>query len=176
MKSIFTIAIIAGIATGLLCFGLFVSLNALDMKPLAEHSFWYFPLYGLGLSAGMWYRRFKINGGFLRMWEGCCIGMLTNSFAATVYAMCVWAFLLNTPKMVESHRQNIKTVSEQYIQQTDRQEEKELYQNFLDKELANVNASSISLDIGIKTTVIGFVFGLLFGALFRKSRTLQEVS
>lgn len=174
MKSIFIIAIIVGITTGLLCFGLFFSLNALGMKPLAEHSFLYFPLYGLGLSAGMWYRRFKMNGGFLRMWEGCCIGMLTNFFAATVYALCVWAFLLNTPDMVESHRQNIKTVSEQYIQQTDKQEEKDLYQNFLNTELAKVSASSISLDIGIKTTVIGFVFGLLFGALFRKSKTLQD--
>jgi len=80
MKSLLRLGFVSGILGGILYLLFFYVVYLTQADPLNSHlkSLEFF-LYILLIVLPLYYYRFKINGGFLRFWEGLIIGGI-NSF------------------------------------------------------------------------------------------------
>lgn len=85
--------LLAGLATGVLCFGYFLGLYALGVPPLGNIRVLDYGIHLIMIVATVWYYRKRIGHGRLHLWEGLTIGYILNTVAALVTGWLVYGFV-----------------------------------------------------------------------------------
>ena len=85
--------LLAGLATGVLCFFYFLGLYALGVPPLGNIRVLDYGIHIIMIGATIWYYRRKIGQGRLHLWEGLTIGYVLNTAAALVTGWLVYLFV-----------------------------------------------------------------------------------
>lgn len=85
--------LLAGLATGILCFGYFLGLYALGVPPLGNIRVLDYGIHVIMIGATVWYYRKRIGHGRLHLWEGLTIGYVLNTVAALVTGWLVYGFV-----------------------------------------------------------------------------------
>ena len=85
--------LLAGLATGVLCFGYFLGLYALGVPPLGNIRVLDYGIHIIMIGATIWYYRKRIGHGRLHLWEGLTIGYVLNTVAALVTGWLVYLFV-----------------------------------------------------------------------------------
>ena len=87
------IPLLAGLATGVLCFLYFLALYAAGIPPLGNIRVLDYGIHIIMMIATVWYYRKYIGHGRLHLWEGLTIGYVLNTIAAIVTGWLVYLFV-----------------------------------------------------------------------------------
>ena len=87
------IPLLAGLATGVLCFLYFLALYAIGVPALGNIRVLDFGIHIIVMVAAVWYYRKYIGHGHLHLWEGLTIGYVLNTIAALVTSWLVYLFV-----------------------------------------------------------------------------------
>ncbi len=87
------IPLLAGLATGLLCFLYFLGLYAVGVPALGNIRVLDYGIHIIMMIATVWYYRKYIGHGRLHLWEGLTIGYVLNTVAALVTGWLVYLFV-----------------------------------------------------------------------------------
>lgn len=85
--------LLAGLATGVLCFGYFLGLYLLNVPPLGNIRVLDYGINIIVIVATVWYYRKHIGHGQLHLWEGLTIGYVLNTVAALVTGWLIYLFV-----------------------------------------------------------------------------------
>lgn len=87
------IPLLAGLATGVLCFFYFLGLYTVGMPALGTIRVLDYGIHIIVLVATVWYYRKNIGQGHLHLWEGLTIGYVLNTVAALVTGWLIYLFV-----------------------------------------------------------------------------------
>lgn len=87
------IPLLAGLATGVLCFLYFLALYATGIPALGNIRVLDYGIHIIMMIATVWYYRKYIGHGRLHLWEGLTIGYVLNTVAALVTGWLVYLFV-----------------------------------------------------------------------------------
>jgi amino acid transporter len=87
------IPLLAGLATGVLCFLYFLGLYALGVPALGNVRVLDFGIHIIMMVATVWYYRKYVGHGQLHLWEGLTIGYVLNTVAALITGWLVYFFV-----------------------------------------------------------------------------------
>lgn len=87
------IPLLAGLATGVLCFLYFLGLYAVGVPALGNIRVLDYGIHIIMMIATVWYYRKYIGHGRLHLWEGLTIGYVLNTFAALITGWLVYLFV-----------------------------------------------------------------------------------
>lgn len=87
------IPLLAGLATGVLCFLYFLGLYAVGVPALGTIRVLDYGIHIIMMIATVWYYRKYIGQGRLHLWEGLTIGYVLNTVAALVTGWLVYLFV-----------------------------------------------------------------------------------
>lgn len=101
MKAIFAyfghpllkLPLLAGLITGVLCFGYFLTLYALHIPALGNARVPDYGIHIIMIVATVWYYRKYVGHGRLHLWEGITIGYVLNTMAALVTGWLIYFFV-----------------------------------------------------------------------------------
>ncbi len=85
--------LLAGLATGVLCFLYFLGLYAIGVPALGNIRVLDYGIHIIMMVATVWYYRKYIGHGRLHLWEGLTIGYVLNTIAALVTSWLVYLFV-----------------------------------------------------------------------------------
>ena len=85
--------LLAGLATGVLCFGYFLGLYAVGVPALGNIRVLDYGIHIIVMVATVWYYRKHIGHGRLHLWEGLTIGYVLNTVAALVTGWLIYLFV-----------------------------------------------------------------------------------
>lgn len=85
--------LLAGLITGVLCFGYFLALYAAGVPPLGNVRVPDYGFHIIMMVATVWYYRKYIGHGRLHLWEGITIGYVLNTVAALVTGWLIYFFV-----------------------------------------------------------------------------------
>ena len=86
-------SLLFGALTGVLCFGYFLALYALDISPLGNHRTPDFGINIIMMVAAVWYYRKKVGHGLLHLWEGLTICYVVNTIGAILTGWLIYFFI-----------------------------------------------------------------------------------
>jgi zinc transporter ZupT len=92
--------LLAGLATGVLCFLYFLALYALGVPALGNVRVLDYGIHIITIVATVWYYRKNVRHGWLHMWEGLTIGYVLNTVAALVTGWLVYFFVTHVDPSV----------------------------------------------------------------------------
>ncbi len=186
-KFLLQLASFSGILTGLACFVLFLGLLAIDLRPLEEHQFLYFPIYALGMIMTMKYFRDYRNRGLMHGWQGIGIGLIINALASICYAGMIYVWLSSVnPEIFEKYKNSVSEkidndfhILDRELNKLDRNkpDEAKVYATWKTeiedymklKEVAqNLTPQTTAFSIWLRTAGIGMVLGMGIGILFKR--------
>lgn len=105
------IPLLAGLATGVLCFLYFLALYGLHVPPLGNIRVLDFGIHIILMVAAVWYYRKYVGHGLLHLWEGITICYVLNTIAALVTGWLVYFFVtLVDPGVFTEYVQNSQTL------------------------------------------------------------------
>ncbi|MFD2935742.1 DUF4199 domain-containing protein [Spirosoma flavum] len=87
------IPLLAGLATGVLCFLYFLALYALGVPALGNIRVLDYGIHIIMMIATIWYYRKHIGHGKLHLWEGLTIGYVLNTMAALITGWLIYLFV-----------------------------------------------------------------------------------
>ncbi|MFD2571643.1 DUF4199 domain-containing protein [Spirosoma soli] len=85
--------LLAGMATGVLCFLYFLGLYAVGVPALGNIRVLDYGIHIIVMIATVWYYRKTIGQGRLHLWEGLTIGYVLNTVAALVTGWLIYLFV-----------------------------------------------------------------------------------
>ncbi|GAB3541355.1 DUF4199 domain-containing protein [Spirosoma fluminis] len=87
------IPLLAGLVTGLLCFGYFLALYALGIPALGNIRVLDYGIHVIVIIGTVWYYRKTIGQGHMHLWEGITIGYVLNTVAALITGWLIYLFV-----------------------------------------------------------------------------------
>ncbi len=87
------IPLLAGLATGMLCFLYFLGLYAVGVPALGNIRVLDYGIHIIVILATVWYYRKYIGQGRMHLWEGLTIGYVLNTVAALVTGWLIYLFV-----------------------------------------------------------------------------------
>ncbi|GAB3490761.1 hypothetical protein GCM10027341_02910 [Spirosoma knui] len=87
------IPLLAGLITGVLCFGYFLALYALGIPALGNIRVLDFGIHIIVMIGTIWYYRKTIGQGRMHLWEGITIGYVLNTVAALITGWLIYLFV-----------------------------------------------------------------------------------
>lgn len=87
------VPLLAGLATGVLCFLYFLALYAAGVPALGTIRVLDYGIHIIVMIAAIWYYRKYVGHGQLHLWEGLTIGYVLNTIAALVTGWLVYLFV-----------------------------------------------------------------------------------
>jgi hypothetical protein len=85
--------LLAGLATGILCFIYFLALYALGVPPLGNIRVLDFGIVIIMMVATVWYYRKYVGHGMMHLWEGITICYVLNTIAALLSGWLIYFFV-----------------------------------------------------------------------------------
>ncbi len=151
-----------GFFTGLVAFALALLLFQVGLKPLGKHLFLFLPVYAAGMMLGLTYFRNFKNKGILHGYQSLPMTLLINVLASILYASAVYLFLrFVSDEMLRQHHQDLLQLLETNRTAMIAQTSKEMFEEKLNS-IKEVSIASISVDIFLKSSLLGvFVAGLM---------------
>ncbi len=162
------IPLLAGLATGVLCFFYFLGLYAVGVPALGNIRVLDYGIHIIVMVATVWYYRKYIGHGRLHLWEGLTIGYVLNTVAALVTGWLIYLFVTQIdPGVFTEYVINSKKLLLEGKKQITDQFGPETFARQWDK-VVTMQPSVLLPDELTKKTALAVIPVLIISLLFRK--------
>ncbi|WP_266364565.1 DUF4199 domain-containing protein [Tellurirhabdus rosea] len=165
-------AMISGLITGVLSFGYFLALYALDIMPLGNKRTPDFGINIIMMIATVWYYRRRVGKGLLHLWEGLSICYVLNTVAAIITGWLIYFFVEQIdPSVFTDYLAEIKNLILSRKGQITKEMGAAQYSRVL-QDVNKIRPADLITDEVSKKTVLAVLPVLIISLIFRK----QDVS
>ncbi|GAB4032365.1 DUF4199 domain-containing protein [Spirosoma jeollabukense] len=162
------IPLLAGLATGVLCFLYFLALYAAGVPALGNIRVLDYGIHIIVMVGTVWYYRKYIGHGRLHLWEGLTIGYVLNTIAALVTGWLIYLFVTQIdPGVFAEYVVNSKKLLLEGKKQITDQFGPETFAKQWDK-VITMKPSVLLPDELTKKTALAVLPVLIISLLFRK--------
>lgn len=167
-KPLLRIPLQFGLLTGLLAFGYFLGLYALDVAPLGNVRTPDFGIHVILICFACWYYRKKFGEGWMHLWEGLTIGYVINMVAAFVTGWLIYFFVVYyDPAVFQNYLNDMQQLLTDKKSELVEQIGEAEFNNLMGKVKENTPETLITDEIS-KKFMLGIIPILLISLFFRK--------
>lgn len=169
-KPLLKIPLQFGLLTGLLSFGYFLGLYALDISPLGNVRTPDFGIHIIMICYACWYYRKNVGEGWMHLWEGLTIGYVVNMTAAFITGWMIYFFVVYyNPDVFNNYLTEMQQLllgkKTELVEQIGEDE----FQTLMSKVKENTPSTLITDEIS-KKFMLGIIPILLISLFFRRQK------